>query len=113
MYNRNDLTFKLFLFIFRSDGFSPEYGVTFNTTIIDKFDVSFGHEGETMSLGCTVIVYPTVKRYQPEVVWYRNGKYECVAKCFFKKPFKDLLKHESTSHSGCPPLCSLYAVAIN
>uniref|UniRef100_A0A673LBP5 M-protein, striated muscle-like n=1 Tax=Sinocyclocheilus rhinocerous TaxID=307959 RepID=A0A673LBP5_9TELE len=54
-------------------GFSPEYGVTFNTTIIDKFDVSFGREGETMSLGCTVIVYPTVKRYQPEIVWYRNG----------------------------------------
>ncbi|KAL0200858.1 hypothetical protein M9458_004045, partial [Cirrhinus mrigala] len=50
----------------------PEYGVTFNTTIIDKFDVSFGREGETMSLGCTVIVYPTVKRYQPEIVWYRN-----------------------------------------
>ncbi|XP_042574349.1 M-protein, striated muscle-like isoform X2 [Cyprinus carpio] len=57
----------------RPHGFSPEYGVTFNTTIIDKFDVSFGREGETMSLGCTVIVYPTVKRYQPEIVWYRNG----------------------------------------
>uniref|UniRef100_A0A8C2A5Q6 Myomesin 1a (skelemin) n=1 Tax=Cyprinus carpio TaxID=7962 RepID=A0A8C2A5Q6_CYPCA len=55
------------------NGYSPEYDVTFNTTIIDKFDVSFGHEGETMSLGCTVIVYPTVKRYQPEIVWYRNG----------------------------------------
>uniref|UniRef100_A0A672MUH4 M-protein, striated muscle-like n=1 Tax=Sinocyclocheilus grahami TaxID=75366 RepID=A0A672MUH4_SINGR len=46
---------------------------TRSTTIIDKFDVSFGREGETMSLGCTVIVYPTVKRYQPEIVWYRNG----------------------------------------
>uniref|UniRef100_A0A8C2H216 Myomesin 1a (skelemin) n=1 Tax=Cyprinus carpio TaxID=7962 RepID=A0A8C2H216_CYPCA len=66
-------TSGLFLFIFCSDGYSPEYDVTFNTTIIDKFDVSFGHEGETMSLGCTVIVYPTVKRYQPEIVWYRNG----------------------------------------
>uniref|UniRef100_A0A8C2CIT9 Myomesin 1a (skelemin) n=1 Tax=Cyprinus carpio TaxID=7962 RepID=A0A8C2CIT9_CYPCA len=73
VYNRNYLSFKLFLFIFCSDGYSPEYDVTFNTTIIDKFDVSFGHEGETMSLGCTVIVYPTVKRYQPEIVWYRNG----------------------------------------
>ncbi|TRY92346.1 hypothetical protein DNTS_013310 [Danionella cerebrum] len=57
----------------RPHGFSLEYGVTFNTTIIDKFDVSFGREGETMSLGCTVIVYPTVKRYQPEIVWYRDG----------------------------------------
>ncbi|KAF7706154.1 myomesin 1a (skelemin) isoform X1 [Silurus meridionalis] len=57
----------------RPHAFSPEYGVTFKTTIIDKFEVAFGREGETLSLGCTVIVYPTVKRYQPEVLWYRNG----------------------------------------
>ncbi|XP_059201291.1 myomesin 1a (skelemin) [Centropristis striata] len=54
-------------------GFSAEHGVTFLTTIIDKFEVAFGREGETLSLGCTVIVYPTVKKYQPEVVWSRNG----------------------------------------
>lgn len=54
-------------------GFSPEHGVTFETTILDKFEVAFGTEGETLSLGCTVIVYPTVKKYQPEVVWYRNS----------------------------------------
>uniref|UniRef100_A0AAR2M0I5 Myomesin 1a (skelemin) n=1 Tax=Pygocentrus nattereri TaxID=42514 RepID=A0AAR2M0I5_PYGNA len=51
----------------------PEYGVTFRTSIIDKFGVAFGREGETMSLGCTVVIYPTVKRYQPEVLWYRDG----------------------------------------
>ncbi|KAG7229011.1 hypothetical protein INR49_013244 [Caranx melampygus] len=55
-------------------GFCSEHGVTFNTTIIDKFEVASGCEGETMSLGCTVIVFPTVKKYQPEVVWYRNSK---------------------------------------
>lgn len=54
-------------------GYSPEHGVTFQTSIIDKFQVAFGREGETLSLGCTVIVYPTVKKYQPEVVWYRNS----------------------------------------
>lgn len=80
MYNRNDLLNEIFC----SDGYSPEYGVTFNTTIIDKFDVSFGREGETMSLGCTVIVYPTVKRYQPDIVWYRNGKYGRIALCILK-----------------------------
>ncbi|XP_076840855.1 myomesin 1a (skelemin) [Brachyhypopomus gauderio] len=57
----------------RPHAYSPEHGVTFRTTIIDRFGVAFGREGETMSLGCTVIIYPTVKRYQPEVVWYRNG----------------------------------------
>uniref|UniRef100_A0A3B5MCI8 Myomesin 1a (skelemin) n=1 Tax=Xiphophorus couchianus TaxID=32473 RepID=A0A3B5MCI8_9TELE len=49
------------------------HGVTFHTSIIDKFEVAFGCEGETLSLGCTVIIFPTVKKYQPEVVWYRNS----------------------------------------
>ncbi|XP_073344175.1 myomesin-1 [Pagrus major] len=50
-----------------------EYGITFKTHIVDKFGVSFGREGETMSLGCTVIIYPALHRYQPEVQWYRDG----------------------------------------
>ncbi|KAM8838104.1 myomesin 1a (skelemin) isoform 1-T1 [Synchiropus picturatus] len=54
-------------------GFSAEHGVTFETAILDRFEVAFGREGETMSIGCTVIVYPTVKKYQPEIVWYRNA----------------------------------------
>ncbi|XP_026035623.1 M-protein, striated muscle isoform X4 [Astatotilapia calliptera] len=49
-----------------------EYGITFQTHIVDKFGVSFGREGETMSLGCTVIIYPALHRYQPEVEWYRD-----------------------------------------
>uniref|UniRef100_A0AAZ3SW40 Myomesin 1a (skelemin) n=1 Tax=Oncorhynchus tshawytscha TaxID=74940 RepID=A0AAZ3SW40_ONCTS len=56
------------------NGFCSEHGVTFETAIIDSFEVAFGREGETLSLGCTVIVYPTVKRYQPDVLWYRDGK---------------------------------------
>lgn len=64
----------MFFLNINADGFCPEYGVTFETSIIDKFEVAFGREGETMSLGCTVIVYPTVKKYQPDVVWYRNCK---------------------------------------
>ncbi|XP_061652258.1 myomesin 1a (skelemin) isoform X1 [Phyllopteryx taeniolatus] len=61
------------LIVTKPRGFCSEHGVTFETTILDKFDVAFGREGETLSLGCTVIVYPTVKNYKPEVVWYRNG----------------------------------------
>uniref|UniRef100_A0A8C6LZJ6 Myomesin 1a (skelemin) n=1 Tax=Nothobranchius furzeri TaxID=105023 RepID=A0A8C6LZJ6_NOTFU len=56
-----------------ADGFCPEHGVTFQTSIIDQFEVAFGREGETLSLGCTIIIFPTVKKYQPEVVWYRNS----------------------------------------
>nr|XP_019943156.1 PREDICTED: myomesin-1 isoform X3 [Paralichthys olivaceus] len=49
-----------------------EYGITFQTHIVDKFGVSFGREGETMSLGCTVVIYPSLHLYQPEVQWYKD-----------------------------------------
>ncbi|XP_066579524.1 myomesin-1 isoform X2 [Amia ocellicauda] len=51
---------------------SSGYGTRFEVHIVDKFAVSFGREGETMSLGCTVIVYPSIKRIQPEIQWYRD-----------------------------------------
>ncbi|KAJ3594672.1 hypothetical protein NHX12_003979 [Muraenolepis orangiensis] len=54
------------------NGFCAEHGVTFESAILDKFTVAFGCEGETLSLGCTVIVFPTIKNYQPDVVWYRD-----------------------------------------
>ncbi|XP_041103770.1 myomesin-2-like isoform X1 [Polyodon spathula] len=52
---------------------TTDYGTKFNIHIVEKFAVSFGREGETMSLGCTVIVYPNIKRIQPEIQWYRDG----------------------------------------
>uniref|UniRef100_A0A3Q2YC56 Myomesin 1 n=1 Tax=Hippocampus comes TaxID=109280 RepID=A0A3Q2YC56_HIPCM len=58
---------------FPLDGPVSEYGITFQTHIVDNFGVSFGREGETLSLGCTVIIYPALHRYQPEVQWYRDG----------------------------------------
>ncbi|KAF4110534.1 hypothetical protein G5714_007565 [Onychostoma macrolepis] len=51
-----------------------EYGVTFETHIVDKFGVSFGREGETLSFGCSVIIYPSLQRFQPEIEWYRDDK---------------------------------------
>ncbi|XP_030635902.1 M-protein, striated muscle [Chanos chanos] len=51
-----------------------EYGVTFETHIVDTFDVSFGREGETLSLGCTVIISPSLHRFQPEIEWFRDDK---------------------------------------
>uniref|UniRef100_A0A3P9NLR4 Myomesin-1 n=1 Tax=Poecilia reticulata TaxID=8081 RepID=A0A3P9NLR4_POERE len=56
----------------RKFGPVSEYGITFQIHIVDTFGVSFGREGETMSLGCTVIIYPALHRYQPEVQWYRD-----------------------------------------
>lgn len=57
-----------------AEGPVSEYGITFKTHIVDMFGVSFGREGETMSLGCTVIIYPALHRYIPEIQWYRDGK---------------------------------------
>ncbi|XP_069813833.1 myomesin-1 isoform X2 [Dendropsophus ebraccatus] len=50
-------------------GFATKFDIHF----VDPFGVSFGKEGETLSLGSTVIVHPTIKRFQPEIQWYRNG----------------------------------------
>ncbi|XP_073763679.1 myomesin-1 isoform X8 [Danio rerio] len=51
-----------------------EYGVTFETHIVEKFGVAFGREGETLSFGCSVIIYPSLQRFQPEIEWYRDDK---------------------------------------
>uniref|UniRef100_A0A8C2LYP0 Myomesin-1 n=1 Tax=Cricetulus griseus TaxID=10029 RepID=A0A8C2LYP0_CRIGR len=50
-------------------GYASKFEIHFD----DKFDVSFGREGETMSLGCRVVITPEIKQFQPEVQWYRNG----------------------------------------
>uniref|UniRef100_A0A8C7YM25 Myomesin 1b n=1 Tax=Oryzias sinensis TaxID=183150 RepID=A0A8C7YM25_9TELE len=63
---------SIIFLLFCLDGPISEYGITFQTHIVDKFGVSFGREGETMSLGCTVIIYPALHRYQPEIQWYRD-----------------------------------------
>nr|XP_028593102.1 myomesin-1 isoform X2 [Podarcis muralis] len=57
-----------------SFGVTPHgYASKFEIHFIDTFEVSFGREGETMSLGCSVIIHPDIKRFQPEIQWYRNG----------------------------------------
>uniref|UniRef100_A0A8D3DGW1 Myomesin-1 n=1 Tax=Scophthalmus maximus TaxID=52904 RepID=A0A8D3DGW1_SCOMX len=62
--------------------FTLIYGITFQTHIVDKFGVSFGREGETMSLGCTVVIYPALHRYQPEVQWYKDDVLLCPSKWY-------------------------------
>ncbi|XP_072112039.1 myomesin-1 isoform X1 [Mobula birostris] len=55
------------------DYFPGDSHVKFDVHIVEKFGVSFGTEGETMSLGCAVIVHPSLKRFQPEIQWWRDG----------------------------------------
>ncbi|NXW65332.1 MYOM1 protein, partial [Eurystomus gularis] len=50
-------------------GFASRFEISF----VDTFDVAFGREGETMSLGCTVVISPDIKRFKPDIEWYRNG----------------------------------------
>ncbi|KAM6218324.1 myomesin-1 isoform 2-T2 [Rhynchocyon petersi] len=50
-------------------GYASKFEIHFD----DKFDVSFGREGETMSLGCCVVISPEIKQFQPEIQWFRNG----------------------------------------
>ncbi|GCB60327.1 hypothetical protein scyTo_0012720, partial [Scyliorhinus torazame] len=68
-------------FSFHPRGFAPpsydffpgDPHMKFEVHIVEKFDVSFGQEGDTMSLGCTVVVHPNLKRFQPEIQWWRDG----------------------------------------
>ncbi|XP_040209960.1 myomesin-1 isoform X2 [Rana temporaria] len=58
-----------FSFAISPYGFASKFDIHF----IDPFGVSFGKEGDTLSLGSTVVVHPQIKRFQPEIQWYRNG----------------------------------------
>ncbi|XP_040287833.1 LOW QUALITY PROTEIN: myomesin-1 [Bufo bufo] len=69
-------------------GFATKFDIHF----VDSFGVSFGKEGETLSLGSTVIVHPTIKRFQPEIQWYRNG--------ILVTPSKWLSTHWSGGHAS-------------
>ena len=40
------------------------YASRFDIHFDDKFEVSFGREGETMSLGCRVVITPEIKHFQ-------------------------------------------------
>ncbi|XP_069476954.1 myomesin-1 isoform X2 [Ambystoma mexicanum] len=64
---RNDT--KPYTFGVSPYGFSTRFDIHF----VNTFEVAFGREGETKSLGATVIIRPTIKRFQPEIQWFRNG----------------------------------------
>ncbi|KAM9308545.1 myomesin-1 [Gastrophryne carolinensis] len=58
-----------FSFAITPYGFATKFDISF----IDSFGVSFGKEGDTLSLGSTVVIHPTIKRFQPDIQWHRNG----------------------------------------
>uniref|UniRef100_A0A8C5QCI8 Myomesin-1 n=1 Tax=Leptobrachium leishanense TaxID=445787 RepID=A0A8C5QCI8_9ANUR len=62
-------SFAPFSFAITPHGFASKFDIHF----MDSFGVSFGKEGDTLSLGSTIIIHPTIKRFQPEIKWYRNG----------------------------------------
>ncbi|KAM8967470.1 myomesin-1 [Pelodytes ibericus] len=62
-------TFAPFSFSITPYGFASKFDIHF----MDSFEVSFGKEGDTLSLGSAVIIHPQIKRFQPEIQWYRNG----------------------------------------
>ncbi|KAA0707827.1 Myomesin-2 165 kDa connectin-associated protein 165 kDa titin-associated protein M-protein [Triplophysa tibetana] len=41
-------------------------------TLLDKFGVTFGTEGESVSLMCTMVVVPDLPNLPPEAMWYRD-----------------------------------------
>lgn len=48
----------------------------FDVQFLEKFGVTFRREGETVTLKCTLLVTPDLKRVQPRAEWYRDGERE-------------------------------------
>lgn len=46
----------------------------FDVQFLEKFGVTFRREGETVTLKCTLLVTPDLKRVQPRAEWYRDGE---------------------------------------
>lgn len=46
----------------------------FDVQFLEKFGVTFRREGETLTLKCTLLVTPDLKRVQPRAEWYRDGE---------------------------------------
>ncbi|XP_054422183.1 myomesin-2 [Pteronotus mesoamericanus] len=58
----------------------------FDVQFLEKFGVTFRREGETVTLKCTLLVSPDLKRVQPRAEWYRDDvlvKESKWAKMFF------------------------------
>ncbi|KAK9411299.1 myomesin-2 [Crotalus adamanteus] len=44
----------------------------FDVQLLERFEVTFGTEGETLALRCNILVTPELKRLHPRVEWYRD-----------------------------------------
>ncbi|XP_031296238.1 myomesin-2 [Camelus dromedarius] len=44
----------------------------FDVQFVEKFGVTFRREGETLTLKCSLLVTPDLKRVQPRAEWYRD-----------------------------------------
>lgn len=42
-------------------------------SLLDRFSVSFGVEGGSISLACTMVVVPDLPNVPPLTQWYRDG----------------------------------------
>ncbi|KAL0613690.1 retrotransposable element ORF2 protein, partial [Plecturocebus cupreus] len=84
-------------------GYASKFEIHFD----DKFDVSFGREGETMSLGCRVVITPEIKHFQPEIQWYRNAVWEAEAGGSRGQEIED----QPGQHSETPSLLKIQKLA--
>ncbi|OWK00224.1 MYOM2 [Cervus elaphus hippelaphus] len=69
----------------------------FDVQFIEKFGVTFRREGETLTLKCTLLVTPDLKRVHPRAEWYRDavhleGEKDIV---IYQEDLEDVLLKES------------------
>uniref|UniRef100_A0A4W3JL77 Myomesin 2a n=1 Tax=Callorhinchus milii TaxID=7868 RepID=A0A4W3JL77_CALMI len=69
---RESQIYKSVILLFLVPLLSPPVFTHIDVQFIEAFGVSFGTEGETMTLTCSMIFDPNLKHLQPDVLWYRN-----------------------------------------
>uniref|UniRef100_A0A4W3J6W1 Myomesin 2a n=1 Tax=Callorhinchus milii TaxID=7868 RepID=A0A4W3J6W1_CALMI len=67
-----EIIYKSVILLFLVPLLSPPVFTHIDVQFIEAFGVSFGTEGETMTLTCSMIFDPNLKHLQPDVLWYRN-----------------------------------------
>uniref|UniRef100_A0AAR2LUB5 Myomesin 2a n=1 Tax=Pygocentrus nattereri TaxID=42514 RepID=A0AAR2LUB5_PYGNA len=56
-----------------SDAILPEIEYTrINITFLETFDVTFGKEGDRVTLACKMTISPNLANLQPDALWYRD-----------------------------------------
>lgn len=73
--------------------------------LLDRFSVTFGVEGSSISLACSMVVVPDLPNVPPLAQWYRDGK-------MFVRSFVQVQRYHVFTDDVLPKDTALFLVFI-